>query len=101
MSDRKRATPAFKVFLVSILAAFSTGWLFPAYLALSFLFSGIEKLKLGDQTLASFPFFPDAQRQLGIAAVWFGAVIFFWSFVAGYRCFITSPSAQDRSRQAT
>ena len=96
MPDPRRSTPAFKVFLVTLLAAFSTGWLFPFYLFLSFLVSGIEKLKLGDQVLTSFPFFPDAQRQLAIAAVWFGAVVFFWAFVTGYRWFVKS-AGTDRS----
>jgi len=71
--------------LVTFLAAASAGWVLPMYLALAMLMAGIEKVKLGDAVLASFPFFPDARRMLLIACVWLVAVTFFWAFVAGYR----------------
>jgi len=71
--------------LVTLLAAASAGWVLPMYLALTLLMAGIEKIKLGDAVLDSFPFFPEARRMLLIACVWLVAVLFFWAFVAGYR----------------
>jgi len=72
---------------LTLLAAASAGWIAPLYLSASFLLYGLEKVKLADEPIQSFPFFPEARRMLLVALVWLAAAILFWSFVAGYRLF--------------
>lgn len=96
MVERSGPARLLKVALVALLAAFSTGWVLPLYLASNFLVAGVEHVKLGDQALSSYPFFPDAQRQLLIGAVWLGTVIFFWIFVACYRLFVEPGAGRER-----
>lgn len=87
MSDAGETTAqrALRTALVTLIAAASAGWVLPLYLALSMVIAGIEKIKLGDAPLASFPFFPEARRMLLVGSVWLLVVAFFWAFAAAYR----------------
>lgn len=77
--------PATRIASITLLAAASAGWLLPFYLFLSFLLEGLNKIKLGDAPLQSFPYFPEAQKMLAISLFWLLAVVFFWGWVAAAR----------------
>lgn len=78
-------SPLMRSVSITLLAAFSAGWLLPFHLFLTFLLDGLHKIKLGDAPLQSFPYFPDAKKMLAISFFWLLAVVFFWSWVAASR----------------
>jgi len=77
--------PILRIVAITLLAAASAGWILPFHLFLSFLLDGLNKIKLGDAPLQSFPYFPEAQEMLAISLFWLLAVVFFWSWVAAAR----------------